>query len=97
MYLENIKIARNGFVLEDSYGNLHIASTLLDAARVAGESVPGGGQTTYESNKGFQNLNEVRKLFHDGRKIDSIKLLLDCFTPRLGLREAKDLVEQLCA
>lgn len=97
MRLENIKVAQNGFVIEDVYGNLHIAHTLLDAARIAGESVPNSGQTAYESSKGFQDLNEVRKLFHDGRKIDSIKLLRDCFTPRLGLREAKDLVEQLCA
>jgi ribosomal protein L7/L12 len=97
MYLENIKIARNGFVLEDSCGNLHIASTLLDAARLAGESVPGGGHTTYESNKGFHDLNDVRKFFRAGQKIEAIKRLRDCFTPRLGLREAKDLVEQLCA
>ena len=96
MRVENIKVAQNGFVLEDNFGNLHIARTLLDAARLAGEVVPGGGYSLYEQDKSHHDLDAVHKLFRAGKKIEAIKLLRGCFVPRLGLREAKDLVEQLC-
>ena len=96
MKLENIKAAQNGFVLKDACGNLYIAKTLLEAAQIAGEIVPDGSSCRY--NKGFDSndLNNVKHYVREGRKIEAIKLLRDCFTPRLGLREAKDLVEQLC-
>ena len=96
MHLENIKIAQNGFVIEDSYGNLYIAHTLLEAARLAGETVPDGGRTEYNTNRSAADLDAVRCMFQAGDKIGAIKLLRDCFTPRLALREAKDLVERLC-
>jgi ribosomal protein L7/L12 len=41
-------------------------------------------------------LSAARACFRDGKKIEAIKILRDCFTPRLGLREAKELIEVLC-
>lgn len=96
MRLENIKVAQNGFVIEDVYGHLHIAKTLLEAARLTGEVVPDSGRTEYDTNRCAADLDNVKCLVQEGRKIDAIKLLRDCFTPRLALREAKDLVENLC-
>ena len=40
---------------------------------------------------------QVKALIAQGRKIEAIKLLRDIFTTRLGLREAKDIVEILCS
>jgi len=97
MRLENIKVAQNGFVIEDAYGNLHIAHTLLEAARLAGEAVPDSGRTEYDTNRCAADLDNVKCLVQEGNKIGAIKLLRDCFTPRLALREAKDLVERLCS
>lgn len=96
MHLENIKIAMNGFILEDVYGNLHIAQTLLEAARMAGEAVPGSGYTNYNPGRGPSDLRQVRSLALEGQKISAIKILRDAFNPRLGLKEAKELVEVLC-
>jgi len=98
MNIEKIHVAQNGFVLEDSLGRMHIASTLHDAADLAGEFPRPSVNTVVQYVAGFdvKDLNNVKHRFREGRKIDAIKLLRDCFTPRLGLREAKDLVEQLC-
>ena len=96
MKLDSIRVAQNGFVLEDDYGNLHVAKTLLESAQIAGESVPSSGSTQYTTGFDSNDLNNVKHHFRENRKIDAIKLLRDCFTPRLGLREAKDLVETLC-
>jgi ribosomal protein L7/L12 len=98
MHIEKIHVAQNGFVLEDSFGRMHIAPTLHDAADVAGEFPRPSVNTFVQYVPGFgaNDLKSVNRYFRAGRKIDAIKLLRDCFTPRLGLREAKNLVEQLC-
>lgn len=97
MRLENIKIAQNGFVLEDAYGNLHVAKTLVEAAQIAGEHIPNPGYTNYAAGFDSNDLNNVKHHMREGRKIEAIKLLRNCFNPIISLREAKDLVEQLCS
>jgi hypothetical protein len=98
MQIEKIHIAQNGFVLKDSLGRMHIAPTLRDAADLVGEFPRPSANTVVQYATGFEvnDLKSVNRYFREGRKIDAIKLLRDCFIPRLGLREAKDLVEQLC-
>lgn len=97
MHLERIRIAQNGFVLEDIYGNMHIAKTLLEAAQIAGESVPPTTSSIYAPGFDSNDLNNVKHYMREGKKIEAIKLLRDIFTTRLGLREAKDIVEILCS
>ena len=97
MKLDSIRIAQNGFVLEDSYGALHIAKTLTEAAAIVGEAAAEVTKyTNYTAGFTQSDLNDVKLHFREGRKIEAIKLLRDCFAPRLGLREAKELVENLC-
>lgn len=97
MRLDNIKVAQNGFVLEDTYGNLHVAKTLLELAQIAGESVSSPNSTVYAVGFDSNDLSNVKHYAREGRKIDAIKLLRDCFVPRLSLREAKELIENLCS
>jgi len=96
MRLEKITVAQNGFIVEDCYGHLHIAKTLLEAAQIVGETVPNPIAAHYDLNKNATTLELVREEFKRGNKINAIKELRNCFTPRLGLREAKELVETLC-
>lgn len=97
MKLESIRVAQNGFVLEDGYGNLHVAKTLLELAQIAGEAAgPNSGFTNYTPGYGLNDLTQVRSLALDNQKINAIKILRDTFTPRLGLKEAKELMEVLC-
>lgn len=96
MKLENIRVAQNGFVVEDGYGNLYVAKTLLEAAQIVGEAVQSSMTATYAPGFDSNDLNNVKHYMREGKKIEAIKLLRDCFVPRLGLREAKDLVENLC-
>lgn len=96
MKIEKINVAMNGFVLEDDYGNMHIAKTLLEAAQVAGETVPPEGVTGYDVGRDAGDLIKAKERALEGYKIDAIKHLRNTFTPRLGLREAKELLEILC-
>ena len=97
MRLETIRAAKNGFILEDEYGNLHVAKTLVEAAELAGELDNSVRRlTVYTPGYNDENLRQVREAFRAGDKIRAIKQLRDCFTPTLGLREAKEMVEQLC-
>ena len=90
-----IHVAQNGYVLEDEFGGFHIAATLQDLGRLTGETIT-HSYTVYESNMSANHLSQVRAMAANGQKIKAIQLLRDCFTPRLGLREAKDLIERLC-
>jgi hypothetical protein len=96
MRLETIRAAKNGFILEDEYGNLHVAKTLIEAAQIVGDIVPDTQGTRYAVGMNCGDLSAARACFRDGKKIEAIKILRDCFTPRLGLREAKELIEVLC-
>lgn len=86
--------ASNGFVVTIN-GDMYVAGTLAEVARLAGEILPSDSFTTYVPGYTSESLQKVRTLREEGRKIDAIKLLRDCFHPRLGLREAKELVEHL--
>lgn len=96
MKLERIQVANNGFVLESTYGDTHIAKTLIEAAQIVGEITPATTTVVYAAGMGANQLSQVKDLAQQGYKIDAIKLLRDCFNSKLGLREAKDLVERLC-
>lgn len=98
MKLQRIQIANNGFIIEDAYGEAYIAKNLIEAAQIVGEIIPSTSTSTavYASCMGANQLTEVKSLAQQGYKIDAIKKMRDCFTPKLGLREAKDLVERLC-
>ena len=96
MKLERIEVANNGFVLETLYGDTYIAKTLLEAAEIAGEPVRAPARTEYTEGFTVGDLIAVKERMREGKKIDAIKILRNCFTPRLGLREAKDIVEVFC-
>lgn len=96
MKLEHIRVANNGFILESVYGDTYIARNLIEAAQLAGEITPSTVTAVYATDTSANQLIEVKSLAQQGYKIEAIKKLRDCFTPRLGLREAKDLVEKLC-
>jgi len=98
MKLSNIRMVSNGFILTDDSDSEYISKTLVEAAQLAGELLPpeGASNTVYTNYSRADNLAQVRELARQGLKISAIKALRDAFTPRLGLREAKDLIEQLC-
>ena len=97
MKLEGIGVAENGFILHDSFGKTHVAKTLTEAAMIAGEvTVQPTAYTNYSPGFSQTDLRDVKTLYKQGDKVAAIKMLRDCFSPRLNLREAKDLVEQLC-
>lgn len=97
MKLEGIGVAENGFILHDSFGKTHVAKTLSEAAMIAGEGlVQPTSYTVYSPGFSQTDLRDVTILYKQGNKIAAIKMLRDCFSPRLGLKEAKELVEQLC-
>ena len=97
MKLEGIGFAENGFILHDSFGKTHVAKTLTEAAMIAGEvTVQPPAYTNYNPGFNHTDLRYVQTLYKQGDKIAAIKMLRDCFSPKLGLKEAKELVEQLC-
>lgn len=96
MKLEHIRVVTNGFIVETVNGETYIAKTLTEVVQLAGEFIPSLSTTTYDCGMNASHLSAVKSLAQQGYKIDAIKKLRDCFVPRLGLREAKDLVEQLC-
>jgi len=96
MKLDNIRVAQNGFVLEDAYGNLHIAKTLVEAAQIAGETAPPEDKVVYAGGHDAGDLAKAKARACEGYKIDAIKILRNAFTPPLGLREAKELLEVIC-
>ena len=88
-----IRTARNGYILTDWNGDEHIALTLIEAARIVGEILPDNTTVKYASGENRSALEKARVSFHAGQKIEAIKYVRNAFTPRLGLLEAKDLVE----
>ncbi len=88
-----IRMVRNGYILTDWNGDEHIALTLVEAARIVGEILPDNTTVKYASGENRSALEKARVSFHAGQKIEAIKYVRNAFTPRLGLLEAKDLVE----
>jgi hypothetical protein len=93
MRYESIRAAGNGYILSDNLGNEMVAKTLVEAAQIAGEQVNSTSATLYTERYSLGDLHLVRDFMRDGRKVEAIKHLRYCFSPRLGLREAKDIVE----
>jgi hypothetical protein len=93
MRYESIRAAGNGYILSDNLGNEMVAKTLVEAAQIAGEQVNSTSATLYDKERGLGDLHMVRDYMQQHQKINAIKFLRDCFSPRLGLREAKDIVE----
>ena len=88
-----IRSARNGFILTDWNGDEHVALTLVEAARIVGEILPDNTTVKYASGENRSALDKARVSAKAGQKIEAIKYLRNAFTPRLGLLEAKELVE----
>ena len=88
-----IRSARNGYILTDWDGDEHIALTLVEAARIMGEVLPDNTTVKYASGENRSALDKARVSVMAGQKIEAIKYLRNAFTPRLGLLEAKDLLE----
>ena len=86
--------AENGFVVTKSNGDLYIYKSLHDMATDLEGPVSLTG-TIYAPGCNARNLEIVQHAAREGRKIDAIKELRNCFAPRLGLKEAKELIEQL--
>jgi ribosomal protein L7/L12 len=93
--MTSIRSVTNGFIVEHG-GYEFVAKSLTEAAAICGEGGQVPGHTVYAPNHNEQTLYEVRASVRNGRKIEAIKKLRECFVPRLGLREAKELVEILC-
>lgn len=96
MKLESVRAVSNGFVLVDDRLNEYVAKTLIEAAQIAGEIVPADSGSHYALGMTPGDLSVAKACARDGKKIEAIKILRNCFVPRLGLREAKDLIEILC-
>ena len=95
MRIEEIKVAQNGFVLEDDRGNVHVAKSLAEAAQIAGETSPQSPSCTYAPGYHAGFFRKARTHALQGQKIEAIKVLRDMFSHRIGLKEAKEMVEVL--
>lgn len=94
--MTNIRSVTNGFVVTTDSGDEYVAKTLLEAATICGEYVPGSeNYISYAPGKSLRNVIEIRTLWHDGQKISAIKELRSCFAPKFNLRESKELLEEL--
>ena len=94
--------AENGWVANSQWdGPSYIATSLHELATLVEGPAPVKPQesatvySSYADGYTVQDLYHVKTLAQAGRKIDAIKHLRNCFTARLNLREAKELVEVL--
>lgn len=90
-----IRTVSNGYILEDAYGNTLVARSLMEAAQINGEAPVISNTVHYYTGKGAHTLENIRNLSRDGQKIEAIKELRDLFSHRLGLKEAKEMIEIL--
>jgi len=95
----SIKIteAKNGFILEIA-GETYILQSLSDLLSINFDSYMAHecgttAKSVYGKHYNVTSLLEVRSLAFSGNKIAAIRLLRDVYTFRLGLKEAKELVE----
>ncbi len=92
--MSEIRSVSNGYIVNYN-GNEYIASTLAQAAAIIGEPFPAPefSSTIYEEGCSAVILRNVRSFVRQGERINAIKELRNCFTPRLGLREAKEILD----
>jgi ribosomal protein L7/L12 len=95
--------AENGWVANSQWDgpsyiatSLHELATLVEGPASVKPQESAMVYSAYADNFTVQDLYHVKTLAQAGRKIDAIKHMRNCFTPRLNLSEAKDLVEVLC-
>ena len=94
--------ADNGFLIEYDWGTKRVFSSFTEAAQFFGETpvlqaakpLP-IDYVQYAYGQDANSLTDARTEYRRGNKITAIKMLRETFTPRLGLREAKELVETL--
>ena len=94
--------AENGFVVTKENGDLFVYKTLREAAddlegrvAISRREAATIANAVYAPGYYVRNLEIVRRAAMEGRKIDAIKELRSCFVPKLGLKEAKEIIEQL--
>ena len=92
-----ITVATNGYLVEDNFGRLFIACTLQEAGRLIGEAFEYSPRdyTVYNQDSNANSLVEVHRLAETGERIRAIKTLRNCYSPKLGLREAMDIVDTM--
>ena len=92
-----ITVATNGYLVEDDNGNLFIAHTLQEAGRLIGEAIifPQNVRTVYTEEGSGNALIDVHRLAVGGARVRAVKALQACFHPKLGLREAADIVNAM--
>jgi len=95
MRIEEITVAQNGFVLVDDHGKAYITKTLTEAAQLVGELPSMQVGVVYAPGYNADRLRDARREAQIGNRIAAIKILRDAFSQRLGLKEAKELVEVL--
>jgi len=95
--------ANNGWIANSRWdGPSYIATSLHELATLVEGPAPVKPQesvtvyTSYAEGFSISDLFLVKSLAKQGRKIDAIKHLRNCFTARMNLKEAKDLMEVLC-
>jgi hypothetical protein len=95
--------ANNGWVANSRWdGPSYIATSLHELATLVEGPAPVKPQesatvySSYAEGFGISDLILVKSLAQQGRKIDAIKHLRNCFTARMNLKEAKELMEVLC-
>lgn len=96
-----IETVENGYIFTqgDTWGNNRrfVATTLTELAKVAEpDTFPRDASNTaisYKADYGKSSVEAARWEVRNGNKITAIKILRECYNYRLGLREAKDLVE----
>ena len=89
-----IKQAENGFAQTTDDGRVFVYKTLTElAAAIEGPSTLNYNGTVYSPGHDLHSLREFHRLMEQNRKIDAIKLVRDIYTPRMGLKEAKELAE----
>jgi ribosomal protein L7/L12 len=101
--------ANNGWIANSCrYGPSYVATSLHELATLVEGPAPVKEQDpffslpaaptyiSYAEGLGISDLFLVKSLAKQGRKIDAIKHLRNCFTTRMNLKEAKELVEVLC-
>jgi ribosomal protein L7/L12 len=95
--------AANGWVANSRWDgpsyiatSLHELATLVEGPASDKEEDDVPAYSAYAPGFSVNDLHMVKQSAAAGHKIDAIKLLRRCFTARLNLREAKELVEVLC-
>jgi hypothetical protein len=70
-----------------------VAFTLMDAARLTGETAPIPGRICYAPGKSREDVWSACRMWEEGLRISAIKELRDVYNVQFGLQEIKELFE----